>query len=120
MQLGDASSVLLRMNGLKGRGLVRVTSLGHGPEHVNTLELGLSELYEIGFWADVLSFPFDFKRHIDTRLGTGHAHVNLANITVLIMLLTYQCVYFIFQRLALIICIYYYLAKSNNLQRAEN
>lgn len=30
MQLGDASSVLLRMDGLKGSGLVRVTLLGHG------------------------------------------------------------------------------------------
>lgn len=38
-----------------------------------TLELGLSELFEIGFWADVLHLQLDFKGHFHTRLGTGRA-----------------------------------------------
>lgn len=74
MQLGDASSVFLRVNGQKGRSLVSATSVGHESEHVNTLEWGLSELFEIGLRADVPSLRFDFKRRIHTRLGTGQAH----------------------------------------------
>lgn len=58
MQLGDASSVFLRVNGQKGSGLVNVTLVGHGSEHVNTLEWGLSELFEIGLWSDVFSLRF--------------------------------------------------------------
>lgn len=61
------------MNGLKGSSLVRVTLLGHEMEHVNTLELGLSGLFEIGFWADVLNIQFDFKRHFHTRMETRQA-----------------------------------------------
>lgn len=75
MQLGDASSVFLSKNGPKGSGLVTVNFIGHGTKHVNALELGLSELFEIGFWTDVLTLLFDFKRHIHTRPGSGQTHV---------------------------------------------
>lgn len=74
MQLGDASSVFLRVNGQRGSSLVSATLVGHVSEHVNALEWGLSELFEIGLWADVPSLQFDFKRQIHTRLGTGQAH----------------------------------------------
>lgn len=71
----------LRVNGQKGGSLVSVTLAGQESEHVNTLEWGLSELFEIGLWADVLCLPFDFQIQIYTRLGTGQAHAKLSNLS---------------------------------------
>lgn len=59
----------LRVNGQRGSGLVSATLVGHVSEHVNALEWGLSELFEIGLWADVPSMQFDFKKTDSYQTG---------------------------------------------------